>query len=182
MIFIGHHQQEVELVLNKSWFRALPWPSFPGLALCSAFQQHITQQRVKERFVEQQPYRSRNLFSFIGSNGFTSSVSQLLPGYVAVTTKPQVSLTFNSKDSFFPSLVLHLSCKLAMGGPDGLFLLKSRLKQPFDKDMQLKWQRGNTARGESCNGSKNFHSIIVSIISSHIPFAKARHTAIGMNV
>lgn len=69
-----------------------------------------------------------------------------------------------------------------MGGPYGLFLLKSRLKQPFDKDVQLKWQRGNTAIGESCNGSKNFHSIIVSIISIHIPFAKARHTAMGMDV
>lgn len=128
-------KKKVELIGS----RALPWLSLLGLATSSAFQHHVSQCRVKEKLVQQQPCMSWNLFLFIDLNRFPCSVSQHLPGCVAITTKPQIPVVFNSTDSFFFS---HSCCISAVSGlvgdPYGLFLLKSRWKkQPL--------QQGGTA-------------------------------------
>lgn len=93
---------------------ALPWPSLPGLATFSGFQQHVSQCRIKERPVQQQPCMSWNLFFFIDLNGFACFISQHLPGRVAVTTKPQCQGISRAKIPFPPSLMLCISCELGI--------------------------------------------------------------------
>ena len=93
-------------------------------------------------------------------------------------------MAFNSKDLFFPSLMLHGSHGLAVADPCGFFLPRSRLRKTFPsmKACNCSDKREDSAGGEPWNGSESFHSVLLYILSAHFTFAKASHAAMGTDV